>query len=55
LNQITTVNQAKVTTLEEIRVVQEYPDVFPEDFLGMPPDRDIDFIVGLVPGTPPIS
>jgi hypothetical protein len=28
-NQASTVNQAKVTALEEIRVVQEYPDVFP--------------------------
>jgi hypothetical protein len=34
-NQASTVNQAKVTALEEIRVVQEYPDVFPEDLPGM--------------------
>jgi hypothetical protein len=54
-NQTSTVNQAKVTALEEIRVVQEYPDVFPEDLLGMPPDRDIEFIIELLPGTPPIS
>jgi hypothetical protein len=44
-----------VTTLEEIRVVQEYPDVFPEDLPGMPPDRDIEFIIELLPETPPIS
>jgi hypothetical protein len=41
--------------LEEIRVVQEYPDVFPEDLPGMPPDCDIKFIIELLPGTPPIS
>jgi hypothetical protein len=41
--------------LEEIRVVQEYPNVFPEDLPGMPPDRDIEFIIELLPGTPPIS
>jgi hypothetical protein len=29
LNQISTINLAKVTTLEEIKVVQEYPGVFP--------------------------
>jgi hypothetical protein len=55
LNQISTVNQAKVTALEEIRVVLEYPDVFPKDLLGMPPDRDIELIIELLPGTTPIS
>jgi hypothetical protein len=54
-NQASTVNQAKVTALEEIRVVQEYPNVFPEDLPGMPPDHDIEFIIELLPGTPPIS
>jgi hypothetical protein len=43
------------TTLNGIRVVQEYPDVFPEDLPGTPPDRDIEFIIELLPGTPPIS
>jgi hypothetical protein len=55
LNQTSTVNQAKVTALKEIRVVQEYPDVFPEDLPGMPPDRDIEFIIELLPEIPPIS
>jgi hypothetical protein len=41
--------------LEEIRVVQEYPDVFPEDLAGMPQDRDIEFIIELLRGTSPIS
>jgi hypothetical protein len=54
-NQASTVNQAKVTALEEIRVVQEYLDVFPEDLPGMPPYRDIEFIIELLPRTPPIS
>jgi hypothetical protein len=44
-----------VTALKEIRVVQEYPDVFPEDLSGMPPDHDIEFLIELVPGTPTIS
>jgi hypothetical protein len=34
-------SQTKVTALEEILVVQEFPDVFPEKLPGMPPDRDI--------------
>jgi hypothetical protein len=44
-----------VTTLEEIRVVQEYLDVFPKELPGMPPDHDIEFLIELLPGTPPIS
>jgi hypothetical protein len=48
-------NQTKVTTLEEIRVVQEYLDVFPKELPGMPPDHDIEFLIELLPGTPPIS
>ena len=33
----------------------EYADVFPDDFPRMPPDRDIEFIIELQPGTTPIS
>jgi hypothetical protein len=33
--------------LEDIPVVREYPDVFPDDLPGMPPDRDIEFIIEL--------
>jgi hypothetical protein len=43
------------TALNEIRVVQEYPDVFSEDLLGMPPDCNIEFIIELLPGTSRIS
>jgi hypothetical protein len=45
----------KVTALEEILVVQEYPNVFPEELIGMPPDHDIEFLIELLPRTPPIS
>jgi hypothetical protein len=48
-------NQTKAIALEDIRVVQEYPNVFPEELLGMPPDPDIEFLIELLPGTPPIS
>jgi hypothetical protein len=48
-------NQVHGQSLEEIRIVQEYPDVFPEELPGMPPDRDIEFILDLLPGTPHIS
>ena len=41
--------------LEDIPVVREFPDVFPEDLPGIPPDREIDFHIKLAPGTEPIS
>jgi hypothetical protein len=41
--------------LEDIPIVCEYPDVFPDDLPGMPPNRDIEFIIELQPGTAPIS
>src|SRR6266511_1050544 len=41
----------QVQAAEEIRIVDEFPDVFPEELPGMPPDRDIEFVIELVPGT----
>ena len=38
-----------------IRVVCEFPDVFPDSLPGMPPDREIEFIIDLLPGTAPIA
>ena len=40
---------------EEVPVVKDYPDVFPEELPGMPPDRDIEFLIELLPGVGPIS
>jgi hypothetical protein len=48
-------NQTKAMVLDDIIVVQEYPDVFPKELPGMPPDCDIEFLNELLPGTPPIS
>jgi hypothetical protein len=54
-DQLSVLNQVKGTSLDEIRIVQDYPDVFPEELPGMPPNRDIEFIIELLPGTLPIS
>jgi hypothetical protein len=48
-------NRAKVNQLEasqgsEVPVVNEFPDVFPEELSGMPADRDIEFVIELKPG-----
>ena len=39
----------------EVPVVKDYPDVFPEELPGMPPDRDIEFFIELLPSPGPIS
>jgi hypothetical protein len=44
-----------ISPLDEIPVVCEYPDVFPDELPGMPPDRDVKFVIELQPGTAPIS
>jgi hypothetical protein len=36
-------------------VVCEFLDVFPEDLPGLLPERDVEFVIGLKPGTAPIS
>ena len=36
-------------------MVKDYPDVFPDELPGMPSDRDIEFLIELLPGTGPIS
>ncbi|GAU46009.1 hypothetical protein TSUD_401310 [Trifolium subterraneum] len=41
--------------LEEIPVVSEFSDVFPEDISDLPPEREVEFGIDLVPGTSPIS
>jgi hypothetical protein len=48
------VNQLDASQGSEVPVVNEFPNVLPEDLLGMPPDRDIEFVIKLKPGTAPI-
>jgi len=50
-----TANAIRPLTVVEIPVVCEFPDVFPKDLAGLPPDRDIEFEIDLIPGTAPIS
>jgi hypothetical protein len=42
-------------SLEDIHVVREFPNVFPDDLPGMSPERAIEFKIELQPGTAPIS
>ena len=45
----------KVIPLEHIPLVFEFPNVFPEEVLGLPPDREVEFAIELISGTAPIS
>ena len=43
------------TRLEDIPIIKEFPDVFPDDISGLPPDREVEFTIDLIPETEPIS
>ncbi|KAL0333111.1 UNVERIFIED_CONTAM: RNA-directed DNA polymerase [Sesamum calycinum] len=42
-------------TLEEIPVVRNFPEVFPDDLPGLPPHREVDFTIETLPGVASIS
>ncbi|KAJ4965195.1 hypothetical protein NE237_017044 [Protea cynaroides] len=41
--------------MEDIDVVRDYPDVFPEELSGLPPDRATKFVIDLIPGAASVS
>ncbi|GJV88307.1 putative reverse transcriptase domain-containing protein [Tanacetum coccineum] len=41
--------------LEDILIVREFPDVFPEDLPGLPPIRQVEFQIDLIPGATPVA
>ena len=47
--------EAKTRAVENVPVVCEFPDVFPEELPGLPLEREIEFCIDVVPGTDPIS
>ncbi|XP_068315004.1 uncharacterized protein [Pyrus communis] len=42
-------DEAVPSRVEDVRVVRHFPDVFPEDLPGLPPDRDVEFTIELLP------
>jgi hypothetical protein len=53
-----TVERICATSVKEIcdiTVVREFPDVFPDDLPVLPPDKEVEFVIDLKPGTAPIS
>nr|GEX71182.1 putative reverse transcriptase domain-containing protein [Tanacetum cinerariifolium] len=41
--------------LEDVPVVRDFPEVFPEDFSGLPPTRQVEFQIDLIPGAAPVA
>jgi hypothetical protein len=49
------VDDKESNPIEAIRIVSEFPNVFPEELPGMPPERKVEFAIELILGTVPIS
>jgi hypothetical protein len=47
--------EAIILEIKDIPIVCEFPNVFPEDLPGLPPERDVEFVIELKPNTAPIS
>ncbi|KAJ0853329.1 putative nucleotidyltransferase, Ribonuclease H [Helianthus annuus] len=45
----------KKAEVKDVPVVREFPQVFPDDLPGLPPSRDIDFRIDLIPGANPVA
>ncbi|KAJ0432655.1 putative nucleotidyltransferase, Ribonuclease H [Helianthus annuus] len=41
--------------IEDIPVISEYPEVFPEELPGLPPDRQVEFRIDIIPGAAPVA
>ncbi|WVZ52234.1 hypothetical protein U9M48_003316 [Paspalum notatum var. saurae] len=50
-----TVNATEAQLIKKIPVVSDFPDVFPKELPGLPPDINVEFAIELVPGTAPVS
>ena len=47
--------EVKRPTVEELRIIKEFPDVFPKELPGLPPDKEVEFGIELLPGTASVS
>ncbi|GJR13938.1 putative reverse transcriptase domain-containing protein [Tanacetum coccineum] len=48
-------DKSKEKRLEDVQIVQYFPEVFPEDLPGLPPTRQVEFQIDLVPGAAPVA
>ncbi|KAJ9546482.1 hypothetical protein OSB04_019025 [Centaurea solstitialis] len=52
---VTSSAEERKMSVADVPVVSEYPDVFPEDLPGIPPEREVEFGIDLVPETAPVA
>ncbi|GKG44477.1 hypothetical protein Tco_0485915, partial [Tanacetum coccineum] len=50
-----TENKLEEKRLEDVPIVREFPKVFPEDLARLPPARQVEFQIDLVPGAAPVA
>ncbi|GJZ15911.1 hypothetical protein Tco_0551588 [Tanacetum coccineum] len=50
-----TEEKSKKKRLEDVPIIWDFPKVFPEDLLGLPPTRQVEFQIDLVPGVAPVA
>ncbi|GKA79943.1 putative reverse transcriptase domain-containing protein [Tanacetum coccineum] len=50
-----TENKSKEKQMEDVPVIRDFPEVFPEEFPGLPPPRQVEFRIDLVPGAAPVT
>ncbi|KAI3709136.1 hypothetical protein L2E82_38895 [Cichorium intybus] len=48
-------NEKQKKSIHDIEVVRDYPEVFPDDLPGLPPERQVEFRIDLIPGATPIA
>ncbi|GKF63153.1 hypothetical protein Tco_0186601, partial [Tanacetum coccineum] len=50
-----TEDKSEKKRLEDVPIVRDYPDVFPEDLPGLPPTRRVEFQIDMIPGAAPVA
>ncbi|GJW03908.1 putative reverse transcriptase domain-containing protein, partial [Tanacetum coccineum] len=50
-----TEDKSEKKRLEDVPIVQDFPEVFPEDLPGLPPTRQVEFQIDLIPGAAPVA
>ncbi|GJU22662.1 putative reverse transcriptase domain-containing protein [Tanacetum coccineum] len=48
-------DKSREKRLEDVPIVRDFPEVFPEDLLGLPPTRQVEFQIDLMPGAAPVA
>nr|GFB77228.1 reverse transcriptase domain-containing protein [Tanacetum cinerariifolium] len=50
-----TETMSKEKRVEDVPVIRDFPEVFPEDLPGLPPPRQVEFRIDLIPGATPVA